>query len=100
MRLEDRFRPGLHERMRGPLEGSGPPRGRLEDAVSGWVEYVARRPATARILLREVNAAGAVSISVTPSSIEAWIAATEASSSVPPHIQPPIAHVPRPTADA
>ena len=37
---------------------------------------------------------------VTPASIEAWIAATDAASSVPPHIQPPIAQVPRPTATA
>ena len=35
-----------------------------------------------------------------PSSIEAWIAAIDRLSSVPPHIQPPIAQVPSPTAEA
>ena len=41
-----------------------------------------------------------MSISETPASIDARIAATDAASSVPPHIQPPIAQVPRPTAEA
>src|ERR1700730_9616695 len=31
-----------------------------------------------------------------PPSTAAWIVLTDSSSSVPPHIQPPIAHVPRP----
>ena len=39
---------------------------------------------------------GAVSISVTPRSTAERIVAIDRASSVPPHIQPPIAHVPRP----
>src|SRR5262249_36395271 len=40
--------------------------------------------------------AGAVSISVMPRSSAAQMVRIDCSSSVPPHIQPPIAHVPRP----
>jgi hypothetical protein len=36
---------------------------------------------------------------LTPWSTAAWIAATLASSSCPPHIQPPIAHVPIPMVE-
>jgi len=43
---------------------------------------------------------GAVSIRLTPASMLAWMAPTACPASVPPHIHPPIAHVPRPTTDA
>ena len=39
-------------------------------------------------------------MSVTPASIDARMAAIDAASSVPPHIHPPIAQVPRPIAEA
>ncbi len=38
-------------------------------------------------------------MSVMPWSTAAWIVPTDSASSVPPHIQPPIAQVPRATRD-
>jgi hypothetical protein len=43
--------------------------------------------------------AGAVSIRVMPRSSAAWIVAIDCCSSVPPHIHPPIAHVPKAMRD-
>jgi TetR/AcrR family transcriptional regulator len=49
---------GLLEGVRGALEGRGSLAARIEAAVSTWVDYVARRPALPRLLLREVLDAG------------------------------------------
>jgi len=50
---------GLHQRLRAALECPGPPPQRIEAAVCAWVDYVAERPALARVLLREVADASA-----------------------------------------
>lgn len=43
----------LLARLRSALAGPGALPGRIDAAVSAWVRYVAERPATARLLLRE-----------------------------------------------
>ena len=45
---------GLRERLEPALLAAKPLAERALDAVSVWIEYLAERPATARILLREV----------------------------------------------
>jgi TetR/AcrR family transcriptional regulator len=45
---------GLAAVIEGALGSDHPPLERVEAAVSGWVDYVAKRPALARVMLREV----------------------------------------------
>ncbi len=45
---------GLLDRIRGALEAPGALPDRILAAISAWVDYVAERPALARLLLREV----------------------------------------------
>ena len=47
----------LHARLEEALASEAPLPARIEAAVSAWVEFVGRRPALARILLREAAAA-------------------------------------------
>lgn len=49
---------GLHEQIRDAVEAENLPESRIEAAVGAWVDYVAARPATARILLRELANSG------------------------------------------
>jgi len=45
---------GLRERLASVLLAAGPLAARAEAAVSAWIDFVAERPAFARLLLREV----------------------------------------------
>ena len=49
---------GLHESLRESARMELPPVERIEAAICAWVDYIAGRPATARILLRELANAG------------------------------------------
>ena len=49
---------GLYERIRDAVEAEAAPEQRIEAAVGAWVDYVASRPATARIILRELANSG------------------------------------------
>jgi TetR/AcrR family transcriptional regulator len=48
----------LSQEIREAAEAGDGPQARIENAIGAWVDYVGKRPATARILLRELANAG------------------------------------------
>ena len=49
---------GLYEQIRDAVDAESTPERRIEAAVAAWVDYVSSRPATARIVMRELANSG------------------------------------------